>query len=68
MQVRNRFSQILATILVNAIYEMRNYPIVLINTVLAPLSFLLVIVFVSNGALISEVVCLFSTSDTPGAQ
>ena len=35
---------------------MRNYPIVLLNTVLSPLSFLLVIVFVSHGTLIGEAV------------
>ena len=56
VQKRNRFSQILAAILVNSVYEMRNFPIVLINTVLSPLSFLLVIVFVSHGALIGEAV------------
>lgn len=48
----NRGSQFLAGILVNSIYEMQNYPIVLINTVISPLSFLLLIVFVSNGRLI----------------
>ena len=42
--------------LVNAVYEMRNYPIVLINTVLSPLSFLILIVFVSRGSLIGEAV------------
>lgn len=47
-----RKSQLLAAILVNAFYEMQNYPIVLINTVISPLSFLLLIVFVSNGELI----------------
>jgi ABC-2 type transport system permease protein len=47
-------SQLLASILVNAIYEMKNYPIVLINTVLSPISFLLVIAFVSRGQLIGE--------------
>jgi ABC-2 type transport system permease protein len=56
VQKRNRFSQILASILVNSIYEMRNFPIVLVNTVLSPLSFLVVIVFVSHGALIGEAV------------
>jgi ABC-2 type transport system permease protein len=56
VQRRNRSSQILAAILVNSIYEMRNYPIVLINTVLSPLSFLLVIVFVSHGTLVGEAV------------
>jgi ABC-2 type transport system permease protein len=43
-------------VLVNAVYEMRNYPIVLINTVLSPLSFLILIVFVSRGSLIGEAV------------
>jgi ABC-2 type transport system permease protein len=45
-------SQLLAAVLVNAVYEMQNYPIVLLNTVISPLSFLLSIVFVSNGTLI----------------
>jgi ABC-2 type transport system permease protein len=48
----SRQSQLLAAILVNAVYEMQNYPIVLLNTVISPLSFLLLIVFVSNGVLI----------------
>ena len=37
--------------LVNAVYEMKNYPIVLLSTVISPLSLLLVITFVSNGTL-----------------
>jgi ABC-2 type transport system permease protein len=49
-------NEILAAIMVNSIYEMKNYPIVLLNTLLSPLSFLLVIVFVSRGALIGEAV------------
>jgi ABC-2 type transport system permease protein len=53
---RSLFSQILAAILVNSVYEMSNFPIVLINTVLSPLSFLVVIVFVSHGSLIGEAV------------
>jgi ABC-2 type transport system permease protein len=56
MPRRSVFSQILAGILVNSVYEMRNFPIVLINTVLSPLSFLLVIVFVSHGALLGEAI------------
>ena len=32
-------NQLLASILVNSIYEMQNYPVVLLNTVLSPLSF-----------------------------
>ena len=56
LQRRSLFSQILAAILVNSVYEMNNFPIVLINTVLSPLSFLVVIVFVSHGSLIGEAV------------
>ncbi len=48
--------QVLASILVNSIYEMKNYPVVLINTVLSPLSFLLVIAFVSRGQLIPDAI------------
>jgi ABC-2 type transport system permease protein len=48
---RSKVSQILAGVLVNAIYEMKNYPIVLFSTVLSPLSLLLVITFVSGGTL-----------------
>jgi len=48
---RSRLSQILAGVLVNAIYEMKNYPVVLISTVISPLSLLLVITFVSGGHL-----------------
>jgi len=56
VQKRSRLSQLFAAILVNSLYEMKNYPIVLINTVLSPLSFLLLIVFVSRGTLIGEAV------------
>ncbi len=55
-QGRSRLSQIYAAILVNAVYEMRNYPVVLINTILSPLSILLVIVLVSQGALVGVAV------------
>jgi ABC-2 type transport system permease protein len=53
---RNAGGQVLAAVLVNAVYAMKNYPVVLLNTVLAPLSFLLVIFFVSRGALIGEAI------------
>jgi hypothetical protein len=56
MNVRSLFNQIAAGILVNSVYEMRNYPIVLLNTVLSPLSFLILIVFVSRGALIQDAI------------
>lgn len=48
---RSRLSQVFAGILVNSVYEMENYPVVLLNTVVSPLSILLVIVFVSRGSL-----------------
>jgi len=48
---RSRLSQVLAGILVNSVYEMQNYPVVLLNTIVSPLSILLVIVFVSRGSL-----------------
>jgi len=53
---RSIISEILAGIMVNSVYEMRNFPIVLINTVLSPLSFLVVIVFVSHGVLLGEAI------------
>jgi ABC-2 type transport system permease protein len=39
-------------VLVNAIYAMINYPVVMINTLLAPLSILAVVTFASHGALL----------------
>jgi ABC-2 type transport system permease protein len=48
--------QILAGVLVNSVYEMKNYPIIMINTVLSPLSFLVIITFVSRGQLIGEAI------------
>lgn len=45
-------SQLLASILVNAVYEMRNYPVILVNTLISPLSFLILIFFVSRGELL----------------
>jgi len=48
--------EVLASVLVNSIYEMKNYPVVLLNTVLSPLSFLIVITFVSRGQLIGEAI------------
>ena len=51
---RRKSSQLIAAVLVNSVYEMKNYPIVLITTVLSPLSFLVVIAFVSRGTLIGQ--------------
>lgn len=49
---RSITSQLLASIMVNAVYAMINYPIVLVSTILAPFSLLIVITFVSHGTLI----------------
>ncbi|MEM3711126.1 MAG: ABC transporter permease, partial [Thermoprotei archaeon] len=56
MSTRKVLNQVAAGILVNSIYEMKNYPIVLLNTVLSPLSFLTLIVFVSRGTLIQDAI------------
>jgi ABC-2 type transport system permease protein len=54
--VRGALSQFLASILINSIYAMKNYPVILINTVLSPLSFLILITLASGGSLIGEAV------------
>jgi len=56
MNLKSLFNQVAAGILVNSVYEMQNYPIVLLNTVLSPLSFLILIVFVSRGELIQDAI------------
>jgi ABC-2 type transport system permease protein len=43
-------------VLVNAVYEMKNYPIVLIATVISPLSLLAVVTFVSKGSLLGTAI------------
>jgi ABC-2 type transport system permease protein len=48
--------QILASVLVNAFYAMKNYPVVLINTVLSPISFLIIVNFVSKGGLLPQAI------------
>jgi ABC-2 type transport system permease protein len=54
--IRELGRQVLAGVLVNSVYEMKNYPIVLFNTVLSPLSFLILIVFVSRGSLVGQAI------------
>ena len=54
--MRRQGRQLSASILVVAIYEMKNYPVVLLNTVLAPLSFLTLIWFVSQGSLLGPAI------------
>lgn len=53
MVKRKWTSQILASILVNAVFAMENYPIMLVNTILAPFSILIIIILISHGGLIS---------------
>ena len=48
----NRFSQLSASVLANAIYAMKNFPVMLVNTILAPFGLLIVIFFVSHGTLL----------------
>ena len=42
--------------LVNSIYAMKNYPVVLVNIILSPISFLVVINFVSKGGLLDQAI------------
>lgn len=54
MHMKRRItSQLLSSILANAIYSMINFPIMMVNTMLAPIGFLLVIFFVSHGKLLN---------------
>ncbi len=55
MDIKHRSlgSQLLASILMNTIYAMQNFPIMLLNSMLGPFSFLIVIDFISHGALLS---------------
>ncbi len=48
--------QVLASVLVNSVYAMMNYPVVLINTMLSPIGFLLVVYFVSRGVLVKQAI------------
>jgi ABC-2 type transport system permease protein len=50
--IRHRSSQLYASILVNSLYAMVNYPVTLVNTLLAPLSILAVVTFATHGTLL----------------
>ncbi|MGC8662845.1 MAG: ABC transporter permease [Thermoplasmata archaeon] len=50
--MKRYWNQVIASILVNSVYAMVNYPVVLINTLLAPLSILAVVTFASHGTLL----------------
>ncbi len=49
----SRLSQVYASILIDAVYQMKNYPITLVSNVLAPFSVLILIILVSHGGLLS---------------
>ncbi len=49
----NRLSQVYASILIDAVYQMKNYPITLVSNVIAPFSVLILILLVSHGELLS---------------
>ena len=49
----SRLSQIYASILIDAVYQMKNYPITLVSNVIAPFSVLILILLVSHGQLLS---------------
>ncbi len=49
----NRLNQVYASILIDAIYQMKNYPITLVSNVIAPFSVLILIILVSHGQLLS---------------
>ncbi len=65
---RSRLSQLSASVLANAIYAMQNFPVMLINTILAPFGFLLIIFFVSHGTLLNVAIigALIMTMVTSG--
>jgi ABC-2 type transport system permease protein len=49
----NRLNQVYASILIDAIYQMKNYPITLVSNIIAPFSVLILILLVSHGVLLS---------------
>jgi len=49
----SRLSQVYASILIDAVYQMKNYPITLVSNVIAPFSVLILIILVSHGQLLS---------------
>jgi ABC-2 type transport system permease protein len=49
----NRLNQVYASVLIDAIYQMKNYPITLVSNVIAPFSVLILIILVSHGQLLA---------------
>lgn len=48
----SRLNQIYASVLINAVYQMKNYPITLVSNVISPFSVLILIILVSHGELL----------------
>jgi len=48
----SRLSQVYASVLIDAVYQMKNYPITLVSNVIAPFSVLVLILLVSHGQLL----------------
>lgn len=48
----SRLSQVYASILIDAVYQMKNYPITLVSNVISPFSVLVLILLVSHGELL----------------
>ena len=53
---RNKLSQVWASVLLTAVYWMRNYPISIVASFLSPISIVVIIAFVSKGALVGVAV------------
>src|SRR5271155_3078285 len=49
----NRLNQVYASILIDAVYQMKNYPITLVSNIIAPFSVLILIILVSHGELLA---------------
>ncbi len=49
-------NQLIASILVNAIYAMQGYPTWIVNNLLSPISIIILVTFISKGALIGEAI------------
>ena len=47
-------NQLVASILVNAIYAMQGYPTWIVNNLLSPISIIILVTFISKGTLIGE--------------
>ncbi len=54
--IRSRLSQLKASFLITAVYWLKNYPIAIVSSFLAPVAIIFLIAFISKGALIGVAV------------